>query len=332
VAFPTDRQQQRDAAALAARLEALQLPVVPLRRHAYLGLPLAARNVGFQRVPAAVGFGPREDAVALYRRRDGGPGAVVLHVREGGTEERVLPSVGDRVKGVQPLSNGSTAVLVEDTFDRDPLTCATTLVTLGADGVVVAKADAGPDTVALLATTDDRLWVGYGDLGHYANHPLAADGLAEFDTLLTTPRPWRASDLALLNVTDDVVYAAGYAREEFLRISGDSAHSYATGWQTYSTLLVDGNRGVLVGGSLGLSHDDIFVRPGVFERRDVAVPVTIDDSGLHVSGPGVRLVAPNGQELPGHGARTTRGPHLHVVADHGREWWRIGLDDLPFSG
>ena len=137
------------------------------------------------------------------------------------------------------------------------------------------------------------------------------------------------SDLALLNVTDDVVYAAGFAREELLRISGDSSIGYANGWHTYSTLLVDGDRGVLIGGALGLSHDDIFVRPGVVDRRDVAVPVTIDDTGLHIAGPGVRLVAPNGDELPGHRARTARGPHLHVVAQDGQEWWRLDLDDLP---
>ncbi|MDQ1724475.1 MAG: hypothetical protein QOG52_1503 [Frankiaceae bacterium] len=326
--FPSERKQQRDAAALARRLESLQLPAVPLRRHADLGLPMQERGGRWGRNPSAVGIGAREDAAALYRRADGSDGALVRHVAPDSTEERLLPTVGDLLTAVQPLSGGRTAVLVQDTRNADPQTCATALTLIGADGLELATAEAGPDTVALLATTDDRLWVGYGDIGHYAHHPLAWQGLAVFDPQLMAPRAWRVSDLALLNVSDDVVHASGYSDETVLRIAGGAAQPFAAGWQTYSTLLVDGDRAVLVGGTLGLSYDDVYVRGAALQAWDVAVPIAMQDGAMHPVGPAVRLVAPDGAELPRRRSWTARGPHLHVVA--GREWWRLDLDNLPF--
>ena len=217
----TERQRERDDADLARRLEALRLPAVPVRRHASLSLPVPL-GAGWSWTAAAVGIGARDDAVALWRRRDGTPGAIVQHVSPGSADTadvRVLPSVVDRVVGVQPLSGGRTALLVEDPLEGDPSKRASTLHVIDADGRQVASADAGPDTCALIATTDDALWVGYSDIGHYANHPLAWQGLARFDASLVETTSHRVSDLALLNVTDNVVHAAGYACTELLRIT-----------------------------------------------------------------------------------------------------------------
>ena len=86
----TDRERQRDADSLQSRLEALQLPVVPVRRHKSLSLP-APLTRGWLSTPAAVGIGPRDDAIALWRRSDGTPGAIVRHVRGESSDERVLP-------------------------------------------------------------------------------------------------------------------------------------------------------------------------------------------------------------------------------------------------
>ena len=93
----------------------------------------------------------------------------------------MLPSVDGTVRGVQPLRDGRTAVLVDAAIEPDLGIPGTRLLVLDADGREVANADVGPDTCALTANTDDSLWLGYSDIGSFARHPQARQGLARFD-------------------------------------------------------------------------------------------------------------------------------------------------------
>jgi hypothetical protein len=124
-------------------------------------------------------------------------------------------------------------------------------------------------------------------------------------------------DLYGLNVGASAVLAYAYPAFHLVRIVGDNAVDFGPAPHGIGALLLEGDRGAIIGGAGDGEYD-------------VVTPVTVTPEGLQPSGPRKRLVRPDGMEVGRSGINlkmTCRGTELHVILD-GTGWYRLSLDDL----
>ena len=116
---------QRDKQALQRRMEVLDLPVVPLRRHGWIGAPddQVRGRLGAS-TPAAVGVGPDGDLLAHWPATNalGDRHGAVTRTMTGARQDTLTASVSDvpgQVNFVQPLPDGAILLSSGRSLDQD---------------------------------------------------------------------------------------------------------------------------------------------------------------------------------------------------------------------
>jgi hypothetical protein len=301
-----------DGASLRRRLEALQMPVVPLRHHGFLASGGTSET---ERIPEAVGVGPDGTALAVWgfpgdaRRR-----RVTWHVAG---RRRVLGTVDVetelRVSFVQPLPEGRILLVAA----RSRAGAANAEVWT-ADGDLRHRAPLGDAIEEVLTTPAGAVWVGYFDEAMGGTGP-QGHGLARFHPDLTVdwlyPRdaglPFIV-DCYALNVAGETAYLFPYTDFHVLSVTG--THVTDHGPSPYTSAHVLLRRGpdlALIG------------RPG--PEYDLATMLRIRPNKALEQGGQCRLVLPDGMET--HGLRLIgRGDELHAF-DRTR-WYHLDLDTL----
>lgn len=313
-----DWQRQRQLASLADRPEVLRLPLVPLRRHAYLRP--GDRHSGWQWDEPVVGIGFDGDACALWRSPDGSD-RVLRTLHGAARSEATVLYAAHHPGHVQSLRSGGTLVTAPRGVPGSP---GATLLQFDAEGHIVRTADAGRAVEQLLVDAGDSVWVGYFDEGVLApSNVLGNNGLVRLGTSLDVEWLYRGRGLPIvdslysLNVGPSAVLAYAYSAFHLIRIVGDDAVDCGPAPHGIGALLLEGDRGAIIGGAGDGEYD-------------VITPVTVTAEGLQPSGPRTRLVRPDGMELGRAGINpkmTCRGTELHVILD-GTGWYRLSLDDL----
>ncbi len=318
---PRPDRDERDRQSLRRRLDALRLPVVPLRRHGWVRHPADAvwRELGGLHEPV-VGIGPDHDLVTYWsaRRATGSTDAALTHTATGAKDDHstvVVQQPPTDVSFAQPMPDGRFLLGAGRTQDGRESNASV----WDHEGTRIVEGNLGDAIAHVLATPAGQIWIGYHD---EANGPPSGppSGIARFNPDLAESWRYRAGsgmpehfDCYSLNVEDETATSYAYADWHLTRISGNSwtdlgraPHIGAHG------LLVEDERAVLIGG-YGADYD-------------LLTPVVIDGDGVHPTGSPRRLVLPDGLEVIRAAKSFCRGPELHVI--HYGTWYRLSLSDI----
>ncbi|MEU4770401.1 hypothetical protein AB0H12_45120 [Actinosynnema sp. NPDC023794] len=302
---------ERDQASLRRRVEALTLPVVPLRRHGFV-MPA---DPAAMREPEAVGVGPDGTAFAVWAYREGGNRKqVTWHV---GGRRRVVGAVDVetdlRVRFVQPLPDERVLLAAA----RAKPGAVNAEVWTGS-GELEHSGYLGDAIEELLTTPAGKVWVGYFDEAMGGSGP-EGHGLARFREDLTTEwlYPLDAglpyiSDCYSLNVEGETAYFCPYTEFHVLSAAGERVTDWgASPCKSAHQLLRRG--------------PDLALLSGWGPEYDVATLLRISRDGVRQEGGRCRVVLPDGLEARGL-RYTGRGDVLHAFLRS--TWYSIDLDML----
>lgn len=303
---------ERDQASLRRRLEILNLPVVPLRRH---GLVKPTYYTDWQGPPSAVGIGPYGEAVTVWpHRHDPGRVQVTTHTGDDGPVNAVELETALGVSFVQPLPDGHLLLAAS----RTPRGGAPNAEVWGSGGELVRVGHLGDAIEHLLTTPSGRVWCGYFDEAMSGPGP-QTHGLVRYAPDLT-PEWLYPTDAGLpdifdcytLNVDGENAHCCPYPNFHLLSVVDDMVtdHGGPPHRSAYG-LLREGARGALVGGPL--------------VRYDLVTPFELGGDGVVPLGVPGRIVLPDGLET--HRLRyTCRGGELHAFS--GGTWYRLTLTEI----
>jgi hypothetical protein len=309
-----DLTGDRDARSRERRAEVLALPMLPLRRHAYLKPP---DDLAAPRVAAAVGVGADSVAMAVWPAT-GRQGVVVTsHQASQASSAGLEVPTSLRAYFVQPLPANRILLVAARTTGEDEHNAEV----WSAEGHRERTGLLGDAIEHVLTTASGTVWVGYFDEALGQPGP-EGHGLARFTSSLqpewlypfgTLPE---IDDCYALNVAGEMAYCCAYTSFHLISVAGDRASDHGPAPALGARrLLADGERAALIG--------------GYGPEYDVITPLRITSSSVEPAGPQRRLVLPDGLEIPRPGTRyTCRGPDLHMISKRGT-WYRLSLEDLP---
>lgn len=306
-------EDRHDQERLRRRLEALKLPVAPLRRHGLLARPDAT-----EREPEAIGVGPDGTALAVWRHRDGG-GRRKVTWHSGGRRPATATVEVDtelQVSFVQPLPDGG--VLLVAARARAGVVNAEIW---SADGEPVRRGHLGDAIEEVQTTYSGKVWVGYFDEAMGGSGP-EGHGLARFRVDLTVDwlYPQGAGlptivDCYTLNVEGETAYFCPYTDFHVLSATGDRVTDWGASPRRSAHHLL--RRGA-----------DLALLTGFGPEYDVATLLRIGRDGVRPHGGSCRVVMPDGLET-NRLRYTCRGDTLHAFA--GSFWYTVDLGGLSVA-
>ena len=309
------RDEERRAAVMA-------LPVLPVRPHGTI------TGVRDDDVLVSSSIGPAGEAVALWSAAGDG---VTAQVTVQHAEFRFAVPIAELTlahPSVQVLP-GERVLLVAARCRWRPDGPERNAIVYDTDGRVVTEQTLGDGIEHVQATHRGEVWVGYFDEGVYGNYgwghdgapaPLGAPGLVRFSPELEpawrypshVDNPWGAiDDCYALNLAGDTAWTCYYSDFSLVRIQ----HGRLTGWRN---TVSHGAK------AFAVSDTQVALFGGYGPDRDRLVLADLGNGELHRRGE-YRLTLPDGSPLPAAQV-VGRGPQLHVLA--GRDWFRLGLDDI----
>ncbi len=281
------------------RARNLQLPMIPLERAGFL-IP-SKTDLDWNRQAQVVGFGPAGEAVALWSSRGvDGRTLATWHLEDAEPVRSAILDGAIHPTHVQPVADGGVLLVAA----RKSPTTPDNAQRWSAAGELVAEGDFGDAILHVLATDSGDTWVGYFDEAHASAGP-GAHGLVRFgpDLRPVWEYPWNAGlpsvfDCYTLNVLGGVAWTCPYTDFHLISIDADAAVDRGKSpYQGASVLLIDGERGVLIG--------------GYGPNYDLVVPFELTTGGAVATGNMGRVVMPDGLEVRG-GGWSCRGNQAHV--------------------
>ena len=277
----------------------LQRPMIPLERAGFLSP--SKTDSDWNRQAEAVGFGPAGEAVAVWSSRTvEGRRLVTWHSEEAEPVRSAVLDGAIQATYVQPAADGGVLLVAA----RKPPAMPSNAQRWSAVGELVAEGDFGDAILHVLATDSGDVWVGYFDEAHGSTGP-GAHGLVRFgpDLKPVWEYPWDPGlpsvfDCYTLNVVQQVAWTCPYTDFHLISIDADAVLDRGKSpYQGASGLLIDGERGALIG--------------GYGPNYDLVVPFELTPAGLVAKGRMGRVVMPDGLEVPGQGW-CCRGGHARI--------------------